>query len=308
MNRARCYLMGALLGLLLPSLGQAALPVLTSTEDLRSLVQAVGGPLVNVSSLVPAGRDAEEYTPKPQDLSRVKNTRLLVRVGLDYDLWLNPLIQQSGRADLARGGDAVVDASRNVLLLEVKQGGFQSDGHAHGAGNPHYWLDPDNAAVITGNIAEALARLDPAHAKQYEQQRNAFLALLKQKTVEWQNQLKPWAGVPLLVYHNNWPYLARRFKLNMAATVETRPGVAPSPGALATLVQTVQRQNIRWLIRHPSEPTRDLEFIARKTGAHIVSLAASVGDAPGINSYIDLFDFNVQALQKALYNTPGAQP
>ncbi|MCQ8895280.1 metal ABC transporter substrate-binding protein [Limnobacter humi] len=241
-------------------------------------------------------------------LSRLKNTRLLVRVGLDYDVWLNRLIKQSGRTDLTRGGEAVVDASRNVLLLEVKQGGFQSDGHAHGAGNPHYWLDPDNAAVITGNIAEALARLDPTHARQYVQQRNAFLALLKEKTLAWQDQLKPWAGVPLLVYHNNWPYLARRFKLNMAATVETRPGVAPSPKALATLVQTVQTRNIRWLIRQPSEPTRDLEFIARKTGAHIVSLAASVGDAPGINNYVDLFEYNVQVLQKALSATPGSQP
>lgn len=297
-----------LLSVGLPGLVHAAMPVLTTTEDLRSLVQAVGGDLVTVETLVPPGRDGEEYTPKPQDLSRVQSARLLVRVGLDYDVWLNPLIKQSGRTELERGGDAVVDASRNIVLLDVKQGGFQSDGHAHGAGNPHYWLDPDNAAVVTGNITEALARLDPKHARQYEKLRNDFLAKLAQKTAEWQAALKPWVGVPLVVYHNNWPYLARRFRLYVAATVEPRPGVAPSPQALAKLINTIENQHIHWLIRHPSEPTRDLEFIARKTGARIVSLAASVGDVPGINNYIDLFDYNVQVLKKALQDTPGGQP
>ncbi|MGE5164836.1 MAG: metal ABC transporter solute-binding protein, Zn/Mn family [Sphingobacteriales bacterium] len=38
------------------------------------------------------------------------------------------------------------------------------DGHAHGSGNPHYWLDPKNAETITANVLEALARIDPANA------------------------------------------------------------------------------------------------------------------------------------------------
>ena len=42
--------------------------VVTTTTDLRSLTEAVGGDLVEASSLVPANFDAEEYQPRPQDV------------------------------------------------------------------------------------------------------------------------------------------------------------------------------------------------------------------------------------------------
>ena len=84
---------------------------MTTTTDLRSLTEAVGGDGVVVVSLVPPNMDAEEYQPKPQDVLRLKHARLLVRVGLDYDLWLDRLLAQTGRPEISRGGSAYVDAS-----------------------------------------------------------------------------------------------------------------------------------------------------------------------------------------------------
>ena len=65
------------------------------------------------------------------------------------------------------------------------------DGHAHGSGNPHYWLDPRNAEFITATILEALARIDPANAANYEANRQAFLARLQAKLAEWEARLAP---------------------------------------------------------------------------------------------------------------------
>ena len=65
---------------------QERLPVVTSTTDLKSLVEAVGGERVIVASIAPAAMDAEDYQPKPQDVARLAGARLAVRVGLDYDL------------------------------------------------------------------------------------------------------------------------------------------------------------------------------------------------------------------------------
>ena len=88
--------------------------------------------------------DAEEYQPKPQDVLRLKHARLLVRVGLDYDLWLDRLLAQTGKPEINRGGSAYVDASFAIAVLELRGMSVgPSDGHAHGSGNPHYWLDPE---------------------------------------------------------------------------------------------------------------------------------------------------------------------
>src|SRR5450631_4359974 len=96
----RFALVAALLALASPGFAQDRIQVVTTTTDLQSLTEAVGGEQVVAVSLVPPNMDAEEYQPKPQDVLRLKHARLLVRVGLDYDLWLDRLLAQAGRAEI----------------------------------------------------------------------------------------------------------------------------------------------------------------------------------------------------------------
>lgn len=277
--------------------GQARLEVVTTTTDLKSLVEMVGGELVQVTSLVPRLMDAEEYQPKPQDLGRLKKAGLVVRVGADYDLWLDRLLRQAGSPALVRGGAGYLDASFGIALLEVRGAAVGDQaGHAHGSGNPHYWLDPANSEIITGFILEALSRLDPPNAKHYEARRLAFLQRLALKLREWDAALAGLRGLPIIAYHNSWAYFARRFRLNIAGTIEPRSGVPPSPAHLAGLLQAMREKNIRVIVRQPTEPARYPSFLAERTGAAIVVLAASVGAAPEASDYLGLFDYNVKAL------------
>jgi ABC-type metal ion transport system, periplasmic component/surface adhesin len=158
------------------------LNLVATTTELQSLAGAVGGDLVATTHLIPAGQDGESFQPRPQDMSKLREADVVLRVGVDYDLWLDRLLAQAGNVRVQRGAPGYVDASRDVALLDVRAGGVgPDDGHAHGRGNPHYWLDPANAEFITATILEALARLDPAHAKRYEANRLAFLARLERR-------------------------------------------------------------------------------------------------------------------------------
>jgi ABC-type Zn uptake system ZnuABC Zn-binding protein ZnuA len=280
-----------------PARAQVLVHVVTTTTDLRSLAEAVGGDLIDAVSLVPANFDAEEYQPKPQDVLRLKKARLVVRVGLDYDLWFDRLLQASPTGDIKRGGPGYVDASFGIAPLEVRGVSVgPGDGHAHGSGNPHYWLDPKNAEFITANILEGLTRIDPANTNRYEANRQAFLARLAQKLTEWETRLAPLRSMPLIAYHNSWPYFARRFRLDFADFLEIKPGVPPSPSHLAGIIQTMRTRGARIVVREPHEPERDLAFVAVKTGASVVVLAASVGALPGTGDYLSLFESNVAAL------------
>jgi ABC-type Zn uptake system ZnuABC Zn-binding protein ZnuA len=297
---SRFALIVACLTLASPGYAKDRIQVVTTTTDLRSLTEAVGGERVAAVSLVPANMDAEDYQPKPQDVLRLKNARLLVRVGLDYDLWVDRPLAQAGRAEIRRGGPAYVDASFGIAVLELRGMSVgPSDGHAHGSGNPHYWLDPKNAEIITGTLLEALARIDPTNAAAYETNRQVFLTRLNAKLAEWETKLAPLQGMPIVAYHNSWPYFARRFRLDFVGFVETKPGVPPSPSHLAGIVKTMRERNVRIVVREPQEPERDVAFVASKTGAFVVKLAASVGALPRTDDYIALFDANVEALTSA---------
>ena len=290
-------LIAAWLACAAPGYAQERIQIVTTTTDLRSLTEAVGGERVAVVSLVPPNMDAEDYQPKPQDVLRLKNARMLVRVGLDYDLWVERLLVQANNREISRSGPGYVDASFAVSVLELRGMSVgPGDGHAHGNGNPHYWLDPRNAEIITGTILEALTRIDPANAASYEGNRSAFLVRLGTKLTEWEAKLAPLKAMPIVAYHNSWPYFARRFRLDFVGFIETKPGVPPSPAHLAGILRTMRARGVRIVMREPHEPKRDVDFVASKAGAKVVTLAASVGALPQAADYLALFDANVEAL------------
>jgi zinc/manganese transport system substrate-binding protein/zinc transport system substrate-binding protein len=282
------------------ALAEERIEVVTTTTDLRSLTEAVGGERVAVTSLVPAGLDAEEYQPKPQDALRLKSARAFVRVGLDYDLWADRLLLATPNGTIRRGARGYVDASYGIATLEVRGMSVgPGDGHAHGNGNPHYWLDPHNAEVITASIVAGLTRIDPESAGTYEANRTAFLARLNEKIAQWEAKLAPMRGMALVAYHNSWPYFARRFRLDFVGFIEVKPGVPPSPSHLAGIIRLMKERGARIVVREPTEPQRDVAFVADKAGAKIATLGGAVGALPQANDYIALFDANVDALTAA---------
>ena len=200
-----------------------------------------------------------------------------------------------------RGGEGYVDASTGIPLLEIRgQSVVNEGGHAHGVANPHYWLDPANAVIITAGIVEALARLAPGERVRFVANRERFLAVLESRRLRWSEALAPFAGAKLIAYHNSWPYFARRFRLDIIDFIEPRPGVAPSPAHLARLIAEGRKQQVRAIVHEPYEPEEASRLLADKLGVPFVRLATSVRSLPQADDYLALFDFNVATLAKAL--------
>jgi ABC-type Zn uptake system ZnuABC Zn-binding protein ZnuA len=284
---------------------QAGLRVVAATPDLAALAAAVGGDLVSVETIVPAAVDPEAFEPRPGDLDKVRRAELLVRVGLGYDYWLDKLIRQIGDKRFLRGGSGYVDGSVGIPLLEVSgQSVTNESGHAHGAANPHYWLDPENAKIVSLGIAEGLARLLPGERERIAANRDRFVAELDRRLARWTALLAPVAGAKLIAYHNSWPYLARRFRLDVIDFIEPKPGVAPSPAHLARLIAKGKTSGVRAIVHEPYEPEDASKFVAQKLGVPFVLLATSVGSVPEATDYFGLFDHNVATLARAL-GVPG---
>jgi ABC-type Zn uptake system ZnuABC Zn-binding protein ZnuA len=170
--------------------------------------------------------------------------------------------------------------------------------------NPHYWLDPQNAAIVTAGIAEALARRTPAQAPRILANRERFLSELNAQLQRWSARLAGFGGVKLIAYHNSWPYFARRFRLDIVDFIEPKPGVAPSPAHLAKLIAEGRRSDVRAILHEPYEPEESSRLVAQKLGVPFVLLATSVGSVAGVKDYLDLFETNTATLAKAL-GAPG---
>ena len=265
--------------------GEAALQVVTTSSDLKSLVEAVGGEAVQVESLASPEQDPHAIEVKPAQLARLRRASLVVKVGLDHEPWLAKLSTSA----------PVVDASRGVRLLQSETPRLRAEraAHVHALGNTHYWLDPGNAAPITASILEALGKLQPARRSEFEANRNAFLRKLDVKLEEWTTALAPLRGTKVVVIHDSWIYFAERFGLSIVAAAEPTPGVPPSPVELARLFARMREAGVKLLIADPYSNPSLVRTISDKTGARAVTLL------PSGNDYLALFDENVRRLRRA---------
>jgi ABC-type Zn uptake system ZnuABC Zn-binding protein ZnuA len=261
--------------------------IVTTSADLKSLVEAVGGDHVDVESLAAPEQDPHSVEVKPAQLARLRRAALVVKIGLDHEPWL---------ARLPAPSVPVLDVSKSVRLLQTETPRLRVErrAHVHAYGNTHYWLDPYNAQPITASIVAALAALRPAEKALFEANRDAFLSRLSEKIPEWEAALKPYRGTKIVVVHDSWVYFSERFGLQIVAAAEPHPGVPPSPAELAALFKRMREASVSILIADPHSNPALVRQIEDKGRAKSVTLVPSGTD------YIGLFEENVKRLSAAL--------
>ncbi len=285
-----------------PAWGETPLSVVTTTTDLKALVEAVGGDRVQVESLAPPLHDPHAVEVKPGQLARIKAAALLVRIGLDHEPWLARVLRSVNDPRFARGSPHYLETSRGIRLLQAETPRVRGERgvHVHGFGNTHYWLDPENARPITEAILDALAGLSPGDRPHFEVNRKRFLEGLDAGLARWSEAMAPYRGARVVVVHETWPYFAERFGLVVVAAVEPTPGIPPSASSLASLIQKMRSAGVKVLIAEPASNASVVNQVAARTGARAVTLIPSVGGDPEARDYLALFDLNIARLVEAL--------
>lgn len=285
-----------------PAWGGGPLPVVTTSTDLKALVEAVGGDRVQVESLAPPLHDPHAVEVKPGQLAKLKAAALLVRIGLDHEPWLTRVLRSVNDPRFVRRNPHYLETSKGIQLLQAETPRVRAERgvHVHGFGNTHYWLDPENARPITGAIAEALTRLSAADRPHFEANRKRFLQELETRLTRWSEAMAPYRGTRVVVFHETWPYFAQRFGLIVVAAVEPTPGVPPSPSYLATLTQKMREAGVKLLIAEPYSNASVVNQVATRSGARAVTLIPSVGGDPEARDYLALFDLNIKRLLEVL--------
>ena len=192
-----------------------------------------------VTSLVPPSIDAEDYQPKPQDVVRLKDARIVVRVGLDYDLWFDRLLR-AGRqaASVLRGGPGYVDAS--FAIARARRARRERRTRRRPCARQRQSALLARSEECRDHHRQRSSRrwrgsIRPTAC--YEANRLAFLARLQAKLRNGRQGSAPLQGMPMIAYHNSWAYFARRFRLDFVGFIEPKPGVPPSPAHLAAIDQ-----------------------------------------------------------------------
>ncbi len=273
-------------------------PVVVTIPVLRDFVQRIGGTRVQAVSLLSGLESEHTYSPKPSDLLAVRKAQVLFEVGIGLEVWTASLVKAAGNPKLR-----VVTTSKGIALIRDHDGPVgeapSGEDHHHG-GNPHVWLDPENAKTMLRHITETLIAVDPLHAAEYRLNQAAYLKELDDVQAELLTVLKPLNDRRVIVHHPAWPYFARRFGLVIAGEILSQAGAEPSARRLKKLVETMRTQRVRVIVSEPQLNPQIPEALARETGAQVVVLTPLPGGLPGTDTYLDLLRYNVRALARAL--------
>ena len=116
----------------------------------------------------------------------------------------------------------------------------------------------------------------------------------------WVAEMAPFRGAKIVTYHPSWPNFARHFGLDIAGTVEPKPGIPPSPSHTLEIINLIKQQHIKVIVMEPYFDRKTPDFIGERTGAKVVVLYPSVAGKAGLDDYFKLFDYDLNELTKAL--------
>ena len=273
------------------------LNIVVTIPVLKDLTEQVGGPHVRVTSLLSGYENEHTYSPKPSDLVAVRKARLLFEVGIGLEVWVSSLVKNAGSASLR-----VVTTSKGIALLRDRP---DHDGAVHAAeederGNPHVWLDPENATTMMRHITEALIQVDPAHATEYRTNQASYLRKLDQLRGDLSERISRVADRRFIAHHPAWPYFARRFGFQIVGTIQPQSGSEPSALHLHGLIAKINNDRIKVVVSEVQLSQRIPDLLAKETGTRVVVLTTLPGGLPHTDTYLDMLRYNVLQLANAL--------
>ncbi|KHE91101.1 MAG: metal ABC transporter substrate-binding protein [Candidatus Scalindua rubra] len=276
------------------------LKVMTTSTDLKSITEYIGGDKVEVESIAKGYANPHHVDPKPSFMVKLGKADLFIRIGLDLELWAQLLIDGARNPRIRFGTPGHVITAVGVDLQGMAVHGEamidRSLGDVHIYGNPHFWLDPLNGKIMAQNILEGLKTNSPENARYFENNKRLFDSEIDTRLAKWLKRIKPYSGTKVIAYHRSWPNFSKRFGINVVDYVEPKPGIAPSPAHIAALIKRMKSEDIRVLIREPCYETKIPKFISTKTGASVLTLPVSVEGVSEVKDYFELFDYIIENL------------
>jgi zinc/manganese transport system substrate-binding protein len=280
---------------------KAELKVFACEPEWAALTQELGGDRVSIYVATNAFQDPHRVEAKPSLLARARRAQLVVCTGAELEIaWLPVVLRQSGNSAVQPDKPGYFEAANYVQKLEIPTRLDRAEGDVHAAGNPHIQTDPRNIGRVAAALVQRLAEIDPAGATYYQTRYRDFASRWEAAIKRWEQQAAPLKDVRIVVQHKGFPYLENWLGLREVAALEPKPGVEPTSSHLTAVLEKLQRQPARIVLRAAYSDGRASEWLAERAKIPAVAVPFTVGGSDKAKDLFSLFDDTVQQLLGAL--------
>ena len=298
----RKFLITAALGAVaLATPAHANLNVFACEPEWGALSTEIGGDKVSVYTATTGAQDPHQIQARPSLIAKARTADVTVCDGAELEIgWLPMILQQAGNGKIAVGQPGAFDATGYVHLLEQPTRLDRAEGDIHAAGNPHIQTDPRMILPVAKALAARFAQLDGANAGYYASRMTDFEKRWSAALAKWTAQAAPLKGVNIAVQHHAWIYMENWLGLHEVVPLEPKPGVPPSSGYLAEVLQKLQATPAKFVIRAAYEDDRPSAFISEHANIPAVTLPFTVGGTDGAKDLFSLYQDTVTRMLAGL--------
>jgi len=279
----------------------ADLDIVATTPDLAAVAKAVGGKHATVKAMSSPNQDTHYVDPKPSLTLMLNKADILVINGLDLEVgWLPPIQTNARNAKVQTGGSGFFDASQFVKRQGITDAD-RAKGDIHPGGNPHFMHDPRAAVRVARALGDHMARIDSDHASDYQANSEKFIAQLESaanREAERFKKLDP-KKRQVISYHDSLIYLYDWLALEQLITVEPRPGIAPNPGHVARVLNTMRSKHANVIVQEAYYPTKTSKTLARMAKGEVAVIPGGTNFQGG-ETYIERIERTAREIYDAI--------
>jgi zinc transport system substrate-binding protein len=261
-----------------PGAADGRATVVTSFYPLQYVAQRIAGKHAEVVNLTQPGKE-------PHDVEMtVRQTAALVDADVAvYERGFQPAVDEAvDQSSL----DRVVDVSGPARLT---------------GDDPHFWLDPTRLDAAATAVEKQLAQADPAHTADYRRNLAALRRDLTDLDDAFEQGLASCRVHTIVVSHDAFGYLGRRYGLEVVGINGLSPDAEPSPAHLRELQDLIRRDGITTVFSEELASPKFADSLAGDLGirAEVLDPIEGLTDETASQDYLSLMRANLAALRKA---------
>ena len=249
--------------------------VLVSIKPFHSLVSAIMQDVSEPLLLINGNNSPHSYALRPSSAENLQQADLVFWGGEILEGFLTkPLQSLASRAKLVS-----LQETAGLRLLPLRSGiGWQKhetdSANDHSAEDettstsgtdPHIWLDPYNAKIISAKIVEILTAMDPQNAQSYRRNGEKYGLRLELLDRKLKAEMTKVAETPYMVFHDAYQYFEKRYQLNVVGSMTLHIGFGSSVRRLTAVRKTIQKEKIRCIFSEPQFSPKLLQTVIAGT-------------------------------------------
>lgn len=272
-----------------PAQDEDTLHIVATTYPVYLFTTAVteGAEGVEVSLLVNQQTSClHDYTLTVSDMKAIEGADVIVMNGAGLEDFMDDALSASDAT--------VIDCSAGMDLLPA-QG---HEGHDHDAEyDPHIWMDPANAQVMLGTIADQLGQIT---GQDLQASCTAVQQQVEEAAQQWKEQLTTLSAPKLITFHDGFQYFSRSFGLELLKAIEEEEGSEASAQEIQEIVSLVEQYQLPAIFTEVNGSESTAQAISRECGCGVYQLNMIMsGDGTGIQPYLDAMQNNIDTIVEA---------